>query len=84
VSSIDVEGAIEEFVRREFAVSPTDAGFGRHAQLFDEGYVDSVGVIELLEFIKQEFGVEIPDEDLFSPDFSTVAGIGAIITRLAA
>ena len=44
----------------------------------------STGVIELLEFIKQEFGVEIPDEDLFSPDFSTVAGIGAIIARLTA
>jgi acyl carrier protein len=81
VTGADVAHAIEAFVRDEFAVSPSDDTFDRTVDLFDDGYVDSVGVIELLEFIRASFSVEIPEEDLFSPDFSTIDGIAAIVTR---
>jgi acyl carrier protein len=43
-----------------------------------------VGVVELLAFLAREFGVEVPEEDLLSDEFSTVAGIARIIRRLRA
>jgi acyl carrier protein len=49
--------------------------------LFEEGYVDSMGVIELLEFLRQEFAVEVPDEDLLSDDFLSIAGIARIVSQ---
>ena len=76
-----LEPRIEEFIRSQFSVSPTDPGFGRSADLFEEGYVDSVGVVEVLEFLNEEFDVEIPDDDLLSDDFSNIAGIAQIVAR---
>ncbi len=76
-----LEPRIEEFIRSQFSVSPTDPGFGRSADLFEEGYVDSVGVVEVLEFLNEEFDVEIPDDDLLSDDFSNIAGIARIVAR---
>lgn len=76
-----IENRIEEYIRTQFSVSPSDPGFGPEADLFEEGYVDSVGVVELLEFVGQEFAVEIPEEDLLSDDFSTLGGIARIVRR---
>ena len=73
-----VEPRIEEFIRTRFSVSPTDPGFGREVDLF--GYVDSVGVVELLEFLGEEFDVAIPD-DLLSDELSSIAGMARIVFR---
>jgi acyl carrier protein len=72
---------IESFVRSAFAVSPDDAGFDRDVNVFDAGYVDSVGLLEVLAFIDGRFAVEIAEDDLLSEEFSTVAGMGRIVYR---
>ena len=77
----NVEDRIEGFVRTQFGVSPTDPGFDRAADLFEDGYVDSMGIVELLEYLSQEFDVQIPDEDLLSEDFSSIVGIARIVSR---
>jgi acyl carrier protein len=76
-----METRIEKFIRVQFSVSPTDPEFNREVDLFERGYVDSVGFVELLEFLSQEFGVEIPDEDLLDDDFSNITGIARIVSR---
>lgn len=75
------EDRIERFVRTAFDVSPDDPGFDRATDLFDSGYVDSVGLAELLEFISEEFGVEVPESDLLSEEFATIQGMARIINR---
>lgn len=80
--AVAVADEIEAFVRTRFRVAPGDARFSRSGRLFDLGYVDSVGVVELLEFISQRFGVRIPDDDLLSDEFSTINGMAEVIRRL--
>jgi acyl carrier protein len=80
--SEQVAAGIEAFVRRQFSISPTDPRFGRSAPLFDLGYVDSLGVVELLTFIEAEFGVRIPDEELMSDEFTAIDGIAVVVGRL--
>ncbi len=81
MGSDSLERRIEEFIRAQFGVSPTDPGFGWEVDLFEGGYVDSMGIVELLEFLRAQFDVEIPDGDLLSDDFSSVAGIARIVSR---
>ncbi len=76
-----VEDHIVKFVRDQFSVDPADPGFDREVDLFEYGYVDSVGVVELLGFVQKEFDVEIPDDDLLADDFSSIAGIARVVLR---
>ena len=78
----DTEGRIEGFLRTNFRIGPHHDGFARDVDIFECGYVDSVGVTELLGFLGAEFEVEVPDEWLLSDDFSTVEGIARIVERL--
>jgi acyl carrier protein len=83
VQLLDPADQIETYIRTQFEVSPGDTGFTRTADLYELGYIDSVGVAELLEFLREEFGVEIPEADLLSEEFSSIDGIARIVRCLA-
>lgn len=72
---------IEQFLRARFRIAADDAGFTRQASLWEEGYVDSVGVVEVIEFLERTFSVRIPDDALFAPEFTCVDGMAAFVTR---
>jgi acyl carrier protein len=74
---------IETFVRTQFEVSPVDDGFGRSVDLFELGYVDSVGFAELLAFFSEEFDVDVPESDLLSEEFLSIDGMALIVSRLS-
>jgi acyl carrier protein len=78
----DVQQRVERFIREQFMVQNGDSRFDRTVDLYENGYVDSIGVVELLAFIQEEFGVEIPEELLLSKEFTIVEGIGRIIVEL--
>jgi acyl carrier protein len=82
LSPEDIAGRIEAFVRSQFEVDPCDDGFDRTVDLYELGYVDSVGFAELLAFLGKEFGVEIPEEDLLSDEFLRIEGIASIVSEL--
>ena len=77
----DVIYQIAVFVREQNGISVDDPGFSCDVDLFDCGYVDSVGLVELLAFIVDRFEVEIGDDDLLSDAFSTINGMAAIVCR---
>jgi acyl carrier protein len=78
-----IASSIEAFVRTQFEVDPGDDGFDRAVDLFELGYVDSVGFAELLAFFAEEFDVEVPEADLLSEDFLSIDGMARIVSRLA-
>jgi acyl carrier protein len=45
----------------------------------DSGVVDSTGVIELVAFLEETFGIEVADEDLIPEHLDTIANIAAFV-----
>lgn len=79
ISRHDIAAVVESFIRRQFRVVDADAGFSRDAHLFESGYVDSAGVVELIMFVGATFGVDLEDEQVFSEQFTTINGIAEIV-----
>jgi acyl carrier protein len=82
ISRPEIDGVIEAYVRLQFRVAAGDAAFSRDAHLFEGGYVDSAGVVELLMFVESTFGVKLGDEDIFSDEFTTISGISGLVANL--
>ena len=80
----DIAQRLEQFLRKSFQIAEDDPGFSRSVDLFEKGYVDSVGVTETLAYIGDAFGVEVPDEALLSDAFATVDGMARVIAELIA
>ncbi|UJR78425.1 acyl carrier protein [Sandaracinus amylolyticus] len=73
---------LERFVRERFQVRGDDVTFSRSVHLFEEGYVDSTGLVELIGHLEATFGVHVPEDAIFDPSFSSIDGIAKVIGAL--
>lgn len=79
---MDTAASIRDYIRDELNV-------GDGGSLTDEtplwgGVIDSVGLMSLITFIEERFGVEIDDEELTSTHFGTVSNIAALVDQKVA
>jgi acyl carrier protein len=49
--------------------------------LFERGILDSMGVVQLVTFVEERFGIRMTESDLASPEFTHVRGLSEIILR---
>ncbi|MBR6271413.1 MAG: acyl carrier protein [Lachnospiraceae bacterium] len=68
---------IVNYLEREYALPE-----GVDIDTFDfleNGYVDSMGMIQFVVLLEDEFGIAFDDEELSLPEFKTVGGLAGII-----
>ena len=72
--------AVKEFIIENFL-------FGEEEQLeldtdfFDKGIIDSTGVIELVGFIEESFGISVNDEELVPENLSCLRNIEVFLQK---
>ncbi|MFF0659543.1 MULTISPECIES: acyl carrier protein [Micromonospora] len=76
-----VADRLERFIRHEGRVAPSDSDFDRQVDLFSAGYLDSLGLLHLITYLEQDFGVVLDDEAFIDPDFVTIDGMSRLISR---
>lgn len=73
---------IERFVRDHFLIEPDDARFTPGVDLWEEGYVDSTGLVETIAYLEDTFDLRIPEPILMSTRLSTIDGMAEVIDEL--
>ena len=56
----------------------------RDDELLLEGYIDSLGIIRLVAFMEEEFGMPVPPEDVTIENFRSVAVIAEYVLERSA
>lgn len=51
--------------------------------LTQNGIMDSIGLLELIDYITEKYSIEIPEEMLTPENFDTLQGISNMISKLA-
>jgi acyl carrier protein len=77
-----VEETILEFLRTRFRASIGRTAIDRDTRLFSSGIVDSFGVLELIAFLEQQFGIEIDPARHDIEAFDSVARIVSLVSAL--
>ena len=72
---------LRTFVRTRFNVDPSDAAFDDDVHLFDYGYVDSFGAVELTVYSERKYGIRVTNDDLVMNPLNTINEISAFIHR---
>ncbi|HYH01456.1 MAG TPA: phosphopantetheine-binding protein [Terriglobales bacterium] len=78
----DVAKTIGVFIRRRFNVRDDDTQFTHDVHLWDSGYVDSLGVAEILGFLERQFEVRVPGDAMFRDDCTSVNGLARLVSEL--
>lgn len=51
--------------------------------LTQKGIIDSIGLLELMDYISEKYSLEIPEEMLTPENFDSLQGITNMVTKLA-
>ena len=73
----DLRGFIEE----RFQVPDDDPDFTEDVHLFDYGYIDSFGAVELTSFVQDKFGIQVKDTDLIAYPMNTIREIATFVAK---
>lgn len=71
-----------EFIRTELLDDMDDIETDEN--LMADGMVDSLGMMRMLDFIEQTFGISVPPEDMISQNFRTVERLVAYLAERGA
>lgn len=75
-----IAAKLREFVRTNF-IFGSDAAIADGDSLLDAGIIDSTGVMELVSFLEEAFGIEVDDQDLVPENLDSVNALVAFVSR---
>lgn len=72
---------IRQFILTSYLFTKDDSQLKDDESLLDRGIIDSTGVLELVWFLDETFGVKVADEELLPENLDSVNRIVAFIER---
>ena len=79
-----IEDQVRQYVAESFLFSDDGFPFSDTTSLLEEDIIDSTGVLELVMFLEESFGLEVGDDEIVPENFDSVAGLAAYIRRKTA
>ncbi len=74
-----IEQQIKDYIAMNFLFSDNGYDYPDDASFLEEGIVDSTGVLELVLFIEESYGLSVADADLTPENFDSVANLAAYV-----
>lgn len=80
-TNADLKMRITEFIHKNFLMSSGAIKFTNDDSFMEKGIIDSTGVLEMVNFIQQNFNIKITDEDLVPENLDSVNKIISFVQK---
>lgn len=71
---------IRTFIVENFLLG-NDSGFDNAESLLETGIIDSTGIMHVVAFLEERFGIVVEDEDMVADNLESVARISNYVER---
>jgi acyl carrier protein len=78
---MEVEMLIRNFIVENFLFGNKDAPFGDEDSILQKGFIDSTGILEVVSFIEEKFGIKVEDDDLLPENLDSIRRLADFIMR---
>lgn len=75
-----IKDRLHAFIIENFLFGDTDYALEDDASLIDNDVMDSTGVLELIAFIDEAFGIKMADADIVPANLDSLSKITAYVT----
>ena len=70
---MSIEHLIRRYILENFLFTSDNGQLEDHVSFLEEGIVDSTGILELVMFVEETFGISVKDEEIVPENFDSVA-----------
>jgi acyl carrier protein len=81
VSDAQIINDTRAYITENFLYARPNYVVGDDEHLMEKGVVDSMGMVELISFLQDRFGVEPADDEITEENFATLRRIAAFVAR---
>ena len=81
VELITMQTPVRAYIAQNMLFSDNGFEYSDDASFMEEGIIDSLGILELVMFVEQEFGVKVADEDVTPENFDSVNKLVTYVQR---
>ena len=78
---MSIENQIKVYILENLLFSNNGHALPEDASFLEEGIVDSTGVLELVMFVEEAFGLTVEDEEIVPENFDSVAQLATYVRR---
>lgn len=79
--SDDISATIRAFIIENFLFGDDTQPLSPDTSLIENDYVDSTGILELVSFLEERFGIKVADADIVPANLDSIARISAFVSR---
>jgi D-alanine--poly(phosphoribitol) ligase subunit 2 len=77
----EIMSELRQFIRQQFGIPENDPDFNDNVDLFNYGYIDSFGAVELTSFMESKFSTTVAESDWATLPLSTIQEISSFISK---
>jgi len=78
---LDTAEKLRDFIIDNFMYGRSPEELKNDDSLLEKGIIDSTGVLELVSFLEQTFGITVEDEELIPENLDSVNRLAAYLTK---
>lgn len=78
---MELESRIREFISRNLLFTEDGFAYGDDTSLLDEGIIDSIGVLELVNFVSTHFDLSVGPDEITPENFDSVNRLAQYIRQ---
>ena len=80
---MDIPGAIRTFIIENFLFGE-DNNLKEETSFLESGIIDSTGILELVSYLEETFGISVEDEELIPENLDSIANVVTYMSRKGA
>jgi acyl carrier protein len=79
--SESIQREVREFVVQNFLFGQDNSGLTEEQSFLENGIIDSTGVLELVAFLEQQYGIAVGDRELLPENLDSIRNVAAFVSR---
>lgn len=79
-TAIEFKARVRDYILEHFPLARQQQP-GDDDSLLDSGIIDSLGILEIVNFFGESFSLEVADEDLTPENFESISSLAAFAAR---
>lgn len=79
--AVTIEQQIRNFIVENFLFGESSNDLKDEDSLLEKGVIDSTGVLELVAFIEETYGIKVNDEELIPENLDSISNVTSFIKR---
>jgi len=80
MSENEIKTRLREFVAKNFYL-PDPKALTDQTSFLDQGIIDSTGVLELVTFVENEYGITVADDDMVPANFDSIDALAGFVAK---